>query len=65
MYPGVFFRADRPVAHHCTRNHPANLILAKFYLPVAQNGDATHLPKILGLSASPVTKAKASKDALQ
>jgi hypothetical protein len=53
-----------PLAHHCTQNHPANLILAAFYLPLARIGDVAHLPKILGLSASPVMKAKASTDAL-
>ncbi|KAF2689197.1 P-loop containing nucleoside triphosphate hydrolase protein [Lentithecium fluviatile CBS 122367] len=51
-------------AHHCTQKHPANLILANFYLPIAQYGVRTHLPKILGLSASPVMKATASIDAL-
>jgi hypothetical protein len=52
-------------AHHCVQNHPANLILAHFYLPVVRNGGRKHLPGILGLSASPVMKAAASTDALR
>ncbi|KAF2446838.1 P-loop containing nucleoside triphosphate hydrolase protein [Karstenula rhodostoma CBS 690.94] len=50
-------------AHHCTGNHPANVLLADFYLPRLQEG--VYLPKILGLSASPVMKAKASDEALE
>ena len=47
----------------CTGKHPANRILSNFYLPKAHEG--ARLPKILGLSASPVMKAKASTEALE
>ncbi|KAF2873165.1 dicer-like protein-like protein 2 [Massariosphaeria phaeospora] len=47
-------------AHHCTSNHPANMILRNFYLPLVQDGSKKGVPKILGLSASPVMKARAN-----
>lgn len=47
----------------CTGKHPANVLLANFYLPKVQQ--RAELPKILGLSASPVMKAKASTTALE
>jgi hypothetical protein len=47
----------------CTGEHPANRLLADFYLPRLQ--EDVDLPKILGLSASPVMKAKASDQALE
>ncbi|KAJ4356123.1 Dicer-like protein 2 [Didymosphaeria variabile] len=50
-------------AHHCTKKHPANLIMANFYLPKLH--EDVDLPMILGLSASPVMKAKASDEALE
>jgi ERCC4-related helicase len=52
-------------AHHCTGKHPTHTILANFYTPYLQMGDESQLPKILGLSASPVQKAKASGSDLQ
>ncbi|KAF3046133.1 hypothetical protein E8E12_011285 [Didymella heteroderae] len=51
-------------AHHCTLNHPANRIMTNFYTPRVQKGDA-YLPKILGLSASPVMKADATTQSLE
>ncbi|KAL1792740.1 hypothetical protein ACET3X_009247 [Alternaria dauci] len=51
-------------AHHCTLKHPAHLIMSDFYMPQLKNGDSS-LPKILGLSASPVMKAAASAEGLQ
>ncbi|KAF2639248.1 P-loop containing nucleoside triphosphate hydrolase protein [Massarina eburnea CBS 473.64] len=51
-------------AHHCTRRHPANTILAQFYIPYIHDG-ISQLPRILGLSASPVQKATASGSDLQ
>jgi ERCC4-related helicase len=51
-------------AHHCTMKHPANRIMSDFYMPrVGRNN--YQLPKILGLSASPVMKAKATTEDLQ
>ncbi|KAL2813874.1 hypothetical protein BJX63DRAFT_442742 [Aspergillus granulosus] len=40
-------------AHHCTKKSPANMIMEKFYFPLKEKCPA-NLPKILGLSASPV-----------
>ncbi|KAL5118994.1 Dicer-like protein 2 [Pleosporales sp. CAS-2024a] len=48
-------------AHHCTLKHPAHRIMSDFYMPWSQHD----LPKILGLSASPVMKAKATSESLQ
>ncbi|KAF2116487.1 dicer-like protein-like protein 2 [Lophiotrema nucula] len=50
-------------AHHCTKNHPANLIMKDFYRPLVQTSDNQELglasiPWIMGLSASPVMKAR-------
>lgn len=47
-------------AHHCTRKHPGNLILQNFYIAHAENGARLTRPSILGLTASPVMRAKAS-----
>ncbi|PSN68956.1 P-loop containing nucleoside triphosphate hydrolase protein [Corynespora cassiicola Philippines] len=54
-------------AHHCTSNHPANRILKTFYIPFIHMGPkgGRFLPRILGLSASPVMKANAGNSALQ
>ncbi|KAF2201943.1 dicer-like protein 2 [Delitschia confertaspora ATCC 74209] len=46
-------------AHHCTLKHPANRIMTHFYKPLALKGGRDLLPQILGLSASPVMRAKA------
>jgi ERCC4-related helicase/dsRNA-specific ribonuclease len=43
-------------AHHCTLNHPASRIMRDFYKPSALRGFS--LPRILGLSASPVMRAR-------
>lgn len=51
-------------AHHCTLRHPSNRILSNFYTPRVENGGAD-LPKILGLSASPVMRADATEQALE
>jgi hypothetical protein len=51
-------------AHHCSQKHPAHRILTHFYDPYAED-DTIPLPKILGLSASPVMKADASEQSLQ
>ncbi|KAF2190815.1 P-loop containing nucleoside triphosphate hydrolase protein [Zopfia rhizophila CBS 207.26] len=52
-------------AHHCTMKHPANRIMTNFYRPLALAKNAAHLPRILGLSASPVMKANAGRNDLQ
>jgi hypothetical protein len=57
-------RANRDLAHHCTQSHPANRIMSGFYMP-RPGKNVDQLPKILGLSASPVQKAKASSEDLQ
>ncbi|KZM18689.1 hypothetical protein ST47_g10058 [Ascochyta rabiei] len=51
-------------AHHCTLKHPANRIMSNFYTPGVERGDE-YLPKILGLSASPVMRADATEEALE
>jgi ERCC4-related helicase len=51
-------------AHHCTLKHPANRIMCDFYMPRVGKLDI-QLPRILGLSASPVQKAKATAEDLQ
>ncbi|KAF2143233.1 uncharacterized protein K452DRAFT_350330 [Aplosporella prunicola CBS 121167] len=47
-------------AHNCRGNHPANAIMARFYLPLLQDRSDVKLPGILGLTASPVLNAKAN-----
>lgn len=44
-----------PAAHHCVGNHPANRIMKDFYHP---NFQRLEVPAILGLTASPIVKAK-------
>lgn len=44
-------------AHHCKDRHPYNLIMDQFYHPA--KADNALMPHILGLSASPVMKARA------
>jgi hypothetical protein len=55
---------DQYAAHHCTMKHPANHIMSSFYIPRIERGDK-NLPKVLGLSASPVMRANANEEALQ
>lgn len=55
-----------PSAHHCTLKHPAHRIMSDFYKPFADTADhGEPIPKVLGLSASPVMKAAASTEALE
>ncbi|CAO2651114.1 Nn.00g094110.m01.CDS01 [Neocucurbitaria sp. VM-36] len=49
-------------AHHCTLKHPARRIMSDFFR--VENRSAS-LPKILGLSASPIMKARATAQDLQ
>ncbi|KAL7773560.1 hypothetical protein CFE70_003525 [Pyrenophora teres f. teres 0-1] len=51
-------------AHHCTLNHPANQLMTKFYMPQL-HCNSTSLPKVLGLTASPVMKAVATRQGLE
>lgn len=44
-------------AHHCTKKHASNMIMQQFYRPA--KSAAQPVPRILGLSASPVMNAKA------
>ncbi|THV65646.1 P-loop containing nucleoside triphosphate hydrolase protein [Aureobasidium pullulans] len=44
-------------AHHCTKKHASNMIMQQFYRPAKDAGQS--VPRILGLSASPVMNAKA------
>jgi hypothetical protein len=41
------------LAHHCTKDHVANKIMQVFYHKQHQQG-VYNLPKILGLTASPI-----------
>lgn len=52
-------------AHHCVKDHPANHIMKDHYMSKSQHVTRNHLPRILGLSASPVMKAKVSGADLQ
>ncbi|KAF1835975.1 hypothetical protein BDW02DRAFT_546935 [Decorospora gaudefroyi] len=51
-------------AHHCTLKHPAHRIMSDFYMPQVESGNS-EVPKVLGLSASPVMKAAATTAALE
>jgi ERCC4-related helicase len=48
-------------AHHCSLNHPAHRIMSDFYKPRI----GAELPRILGLSASPIKTAKVTSEDLQ
>ncbi|KAH3946055.1 Dicer-like protein 2 [Parastagonospora nodorum] len=48
-------------AHHCSLKHPAHRIMSDFYKPRI----GTELPRILGLSASPIKTAKVTSEDLQ
>jgi ERCC4-related helicase len=45
-------------AHHCHGNHPANMIMQNFYHYEKRDKGPSSVPRILGLSASPVRKSK-------
>lgn len=45
-------------AHHATKLHPYNLIMREFYFPARRAG--LSLPRIFGMSASPVKKKSAT-----
>ncbi|CAI7616954.1 unnamed protein product [Penicillium glandicola] len=44
-------------AHHCTRNHPANKIMQNHYHPTLLRLGPNAVPRILGLTASPVVRS--------
>ncbi|PLN79643.1 ATP-dependent helicase dcl2-1 [Aspergillus taichungensis] len=44
-------------AHHCMRRHPANKIMQDFYHPTLAKLGRDSVPRILGLTASPVKKS--------
>ncbi|KAL0258921.1 Dicer-like protein 2 [Diplodia seriata] len=46
-------------AHMCRGNHPASAIMQRFYHPLLADGSDGSLPRILGLTASPVVSANA------
>ncbi|KAL4914388.1 hypothetical protein BDW62DRAFT_204654 [Aspergillus aurantiobrunneus] len=39
-------------AHHCTQNHPTNMIMRLFYHPALAKSGPNSVPRILGLTAS-------------
>ncbi|PYI20785.1 dicer-like protein 2-1 [Aspergillus violaceofuscus CBS 115571] len=45
-------------AHHCMRRHPANKIMQDFYHPALAEYGYSVVPKILGLTASPIVRSK-------
>lgn len=45
------------IAHHCMRRHPANKIMQDFYHPALAKLGRDAVPRILGLTASPVKKS--------
>ncbi|KAI9802439.1 MAG: hypothetical protein M1825_002823 [Sarcosagium campestre] len=47
-------------AHHCARGHPANKIMTDHYHPLLRSKGAGAVPSILGLTASPTIRSKAS-----
>ncbi|KAJ5835336.1 hypothetical protein N7447_001362 [Penicillium robsamsonii] len=44
-------------AHHCTRRHPANKIMQNHYHPTLLRFGPNAVPRILGLTASPVVRS--------
>ncbi|ORY11643.1 dicer-like protein 2 [Clohesyomyces aquaticus] len=52
-------------AHHCIENHPSNRIMKHFYTPLLRRNGGIHIPKVLGLSASPAMRARASHKELE
>ncbi|KAJ5188990.1 hypothetical protein N7491_005312 [Penicillium cf. griseofulvum] len=44
-------------AHHCTRRHPANKIMQNHYHPTLLRLGPNAVPRILGLTASPVVRS--------
>lgn len=49
--------SDLGPAHHCKKDHPANIIMRDFYRPTLAVHGPDHVPHILGLTASPTTGA--------
>ena len=48
---------DHALAHYCTLNHPANRIMKNFYYRQKKEGGLDTVPRILGLTASPVIRS--------
>lgn len=46
------------LAHHCRGRHPANKIMQSHYHPALLKSGRDSVPKILGLTASPVVKSR-------
>ncbi|PYH49827.1 putative RNA helicase/RNAse III [Aspergillus saccharolyticus JOP 1030-1] len=44
-------------AHHCMRRHPANKIMQDFYHPAVAVYGPDAVPKVLGLTASPIVRS--------
>ncbi|KAF7586490.1 Dicer-like protein 2 [Aspergillus hancockii] len=44
-------------AHHCMRQHPANKIMQHFYHPWVRKYGKDSVPRILGLTASPIVRS--------
>lgn len=44
-------------AHHCTRRHAANKIMQDFYHPTLTKSGPAAVPRIMGLTASPVVRS--------
>jgi hypothetical protein len=51
---------DLTKAHHCVKNHPANGIMQNFYHRIKAAEGPKAVPHILGFSASPIMRSKAS-----
>jgi hypothetical protein len=49
------------IAHHCARDHPANKIISDYYHPSLFKEGPVAVPHILGLTASPIQRSKASE----
>ncbi|KAL4888389.1 ATP-dependent helicase dcl2 [Aspergillus ambiguus] len=48
-------------AHHCMRRHPANRIMQDFYHPTLATLGPEAVPRILGLTASPVVRTSSKE----
>ncbi|KAF7597122.1 hypothetical protein BBP40_009460 [Aspergillus hancockii] len=45
-------------AHHCVKNHPVNRIIKDLYHPTKNEQGPESVPRILGLTASPIMRTK-------
>jgi hypothetical protein len=56
----IWLQTHGNTAHHCARGHAANRIMTYHYHPLLRSKGAGAVPAILGLTASPTIRSKAS-----